>query len=227
MDLARKAVHICTKWKNDKRDYAPERIKRKLLYPNFTIISNNCLGGCVYRYFGLPYSSPTVGLFFLAEDYLRFVSGLKFYMSEELVFIAPDATHRAGEVAGYVEMFGRYPIGRIKDVDIHFLHYENEEEAYEKWNKRKDRMDWSRIIVKMSQQNLWSDEIAHKFDELPFPNKLFFETKKFYRNNTTEVLFRRDKGLPSTRDEGERYRQYINILKYINASKNTLEYFEK
>lgn len=61
-------------------------------------------------------------------------------MSEELVFIAPDAAHRVGEVAGYVDMFDRYPIGRIKDVDIHFLHYENEEEAYEKWNKRKERM---------------------------------------------------------------------------------------
>lgn len=227
MDLVHKAMYICTKWKNDKRDNASERIKQKLSYSNFTIISNNCWGGWVYRYFGLPYSSPTVGLFFLAEDYLRFVSDLKYYMSKELVFIAPDAVHRVDEVAGYVDMFGKYPIGRIKDVDIHFLHYENEEEAYEKWNKRKERMDWSRIIVKMSQQNLWSDEIARKFDELPLPNKLFFETKKFYLSNTTEVLFRRDKGLPNTRNEGEVYRRYINMLKYINASKNTWEYFEK
>jgi len=227
MDLVRKAMNICIKWKNDKRDNASERIKQRLLYPNFTIISNNCWGGWVYRYFGLPYSSPTVGLFFLAEDYLRFVSDLKFYMSEDLFFISPYATHRADEVAGYVDMFGKYPIGRIKDVDIHFLHYENEKEAYEKWNKRKERMDWSRIIVKMSQQNLWSDEIVHKFDDLSLPNKLFFETKKFYLNNTTEILFRRDKGLQNTRNEGEVYRRYINILKYINSSENTLEYFQK
>lgn len=225
MDWMSKALHNCIKWRIDRRDHAPERIRKKLLHPNFTLISNNCWGGWVYRYFNLPYSSPTVGCFFLAEDYVRFVSDLKTYMSEELVFISPNDTHRAGEAAGYIELFGQYPIGRIRDVDIHFLHYKDEAEAYEKWNKRKERMDWSRIIIKMSQQNLWDDGIVRKFDGLPFPNKLFFETKKFYLNNTTEVLFCRDKGLQDTRNEGEVYRRYMNILKYINASQNTLEYF--
>lgn len=31
---------------------------------DFSIISNNCWAGTVYRYFGLPYQSPTAGLYF-------------------------------------------------------------------------------------------------------------------------------------------------------------------
>lgn len=34
--------------------------RKRLINCNFTIISNNCWAGHVYRYFGLPYSSPTI-----------------------------------------------------------------------------------------------------------------------------------------------------------------------
>ncbi len=34
----------------------------------------------------------------------------------------------------------------------------------------------------------------------------------------------RDKRLQVTRNEGEVHRSYINMLKYINSSKNTLQY---
>ena len=37
----------------------------------FTIISNNCWAGLVYQHFGLPYNTPTAGLFFFAQDYLE------------------------------------------------------------------------------------------------------------------------------------------------------------
>lgn len=43
--------------------------RKKLKDPNVTIISNNCWGGHVYRYFGLPYMSPTIGLYFYWKHY--------------------------------------------------------------------------------------------------------------------------------------------------------------
>lgn len=53
----------------------------------FTIISNNCWGGHVYRYFNMPYDSPTIGLFFESTDYIKFISNLKHYINQELRFI--------------------------------------------------------------------------------------------------------------------------------------------
>ena len=61
--------------------------RKKLREDNFTIISNNCWGGHVYRYFNMPYDSPTIGLFFESTDYIKFISNLKHYINQELRFI--------------------------------------------------------------------------------------------------------------------------------------------
>ena len=55
----------------------------------FSIICNNCLGGFIYQYYNLEYRTPTLGLFFLAEDYIKFLSNIKFYLSKELELIDP------------------------------------------------------------------------------------------------------------------------------------------
>lgn len=59
-----------------RKGLAKER-QKKLLGKDFTIISNNCWGGMIYESYNLPKNSPTVGLFFFAEDYIRFLKDLK------------------------------------------------------------------------------------------------------------------------------------------------------
>lgn len=54
---------------------------------DFSIISNNCWAGPVYRYFGLPNKSPTEGLYFFASYYVRFSANLRHYLSSHLEFI--------------------------------------------------------------------------------------------------------------------------------------------
>ena len=39
----------------------------KLKCDDFSIISNNCFAGLTYEYLDLPFSSPTVGLYFFAD----------------------------------------------------------------------------------------------------------------------------------------------------------------
>ncbi len=48
--------------------------KKRLKYDDFTIISNNCWGGCCYEYFGMPKLSPTIGGFFLLKISLNFAT---------------------------------------------------------------------------------------------------------------------------------------------------------
>lgn len=167
--------------------------------------------------------SPTIGLFFLSDDYLKFISNLRHYVKETLVFISPEETHYANKVKDFCDDFGNYPIGRLIDVDIHFLHYTSENEAREKWSRRCQRINWNKLIIKNSMQNLWSDEIAYKFDEINEPNKILFETKKFNLSSTTEIMFTDDIKYGFTRNEGETYRKYMNILKYINNALNKCE----
>ena len=56
---------------------------KKLINKEFTIISNNCWGGMIYESYNLPKMSPTVGLFFMADDFIRFCSDIKRYNHSE------------------------------------------------------------------------------------------------------------------------------------------------
>lgn len=81
------------------------KIRRKTLKDDiFTIISNNCWGRTVYESYGMRKISPTVGLFIMPEDYLKFVSNLNYYLEQPLKFIDPDNSkwkkHCRGKVTG-------------------------------------------------------------------------------------------------------------------------------
>lgn len=52
--------------------------KKQLKSTNFTIISNNCWGGMIYESYNLPKESPTVGMFFIAKDYIEFFGKNKY-----------------------------------------------------------------------------------------------------------------------------------------------------
>lgn len=155
--------------------FAPLR-KKKLKFHDFTIISNNCWGGCVYESYGLQKKSPTVGLFMFAEDYIKFVRNLKKYANLELNFIKPEES----KWKNFFEQdknFGTYPIGLIQDIEIFFLHYHSRTEAKEKWERRCKRINWEKILIKFNDQNNCSEEDVKHFFELPYKNKLFFTIK--------------------------------------------------
>lgn len=156
-----------------------ERRNHRLKNKKFTIISNNCWGGYVYRLFGLPYQSPTVGLFIMPDDYLKFVGDLKHYLTEvKLAFISPKESRHFDELRGHEE-FGDYPIGKLEDVEIMFMHYKDENEAFEKWTRRAARVHWDNLIVKFNDQNGCTKEQIKKFNETNIDGKkVCFTAKK-------------------------------------------------
>ena len=64
--------------------------KKKLLNNDFSIISNNCWAGWVYRRYGVEYKTPTVGLFIMPSDYIIFLKNLKEYIEMDMEFIKPE-----------------------------------------------------------------------------------------------------------------------------------------
>lgn len=91
----RRINNLCNKL--EKKIYIPllqKHRKKRLKYDDFTIISNNCWGGCCYEYFGMQKFSPTIGAYFFADDYVRFCSNLKYYCSQQLKIISvSDSSH--------------------------------------------------------------------------------------------------------------------------------------
>ncbi|VEE22715.1 putative acetyl transferase [Streptococcus equinus] len=165
-------------WRLGLADYR----RKKLKNTDFTIISNNCWGGMVYESYNLLKESPTIGLFFMAKDYIEFLSDLKGYINGELTFINPEKSRwRGAPQVADDRRFGHYPVGVLSNgkntIEIFFLHYANEQEVREKWQRRIKRINWDRLLIKFNDQNGCTEVDVKKFMSLPFKNKLFFTCK--------------------------------------------------
>jgi len=180
----------------------------------FTLISNNCWGGHVYRYFNMPYLSPTVGLYFYAEEYVRFVGNLKHYCQQPLRIIRPEESRHYEELKEKGNTYA--PIGVLgDDVEIVFLHYGSEEEARKKWTRRCERMDWQNIIVKFSEQNGATPEHLQEVDSMPYERKLIFTAHDY--GLKSQVIFKEYEGCSQIPDETTHFRRYVNLVNFING----------
>lgn len=167
--------------------YIPATCKKrrtKLKNTDFTIIANNCWAGTIYEAYHLPKGSPTIGMFFMAKDYIAFLSDLKGFIGGKLTFIKPEESRwKDMPQVSADKRFGQYPIGVLSNgknsIEIFFLHYHSEQEAREKWERRIRRINWDKLLVKFNDQNGCTETDVNDFMKLPFKNKVFFTCKKW------------------------------------------------
>lgn len=127
------------------REMARRLLNRKVRDKTFTIFSNDCYGGEIYKVMGLQYNTPFVGLMLMAPCYIKFLSNPRYYLSTSLVFTSESIYE---DLKSFRLARDYYPMALIDDIEIHFLHYVSESEAAEKWYRRSARVNWNRIFVK-------------------------------------------------------------------------------
>jgi uncharacterized protein (DUF1919 family) len=178
----------------------------------FTIISNNCWGGFVYQHFKIPYLSPFVGLFIFTPDYINLIEDLKTFLDSELTFIEPEQSRYVSELKK-LNTLNTYPVGLLNGVEIHFLHYKTESIAKETWIRRKSRIDYENLIVKMSDRDLCTLSIIERFDKLPFKRKLFLTNKDYSNKSSLKI---NDSNGSFIKDEWAAFTRTTTPLKCLN-----------
>ena len=139
------------------------KIKEGLKQEQFSLISQNCIGGLFYHDMGLQFQSPTINLFFSAEDFLKFAANLKYYMRLELdMYWGPD-----------------YPMGRLGDLVIHFMHYLTCREAKDAWERRSMRLQYDKIVIISTDRNNFGIDEFMGWKNLPYKKILFTANSKF------------------------------------------------
>ncbi len=187
----------------------------KLLNKNVTIISNNCFAGVTYEYLNLPFFSPTIGLYFFAPEYIKFIYNIKEYTKMELLEI------KAVDSKYYKELLKLNQtdkvIGKLGDIEIVFLHYDSFKEAKEKWVKRCKRINYDNIIYKFNDQNLCTPDILDKFHNFSAKNKICFTAKRY--NYDEFVQLEKYQNCSFVKEDVFYYHKYFDIVKYINNMK--------
>lgn len=182
---------------------------------DFSIISDNCWGGFMSQYFGVKYNSPFVGLFIFSDDYIFMLDNLDYYLSQKLIFIEQENSKYKDYLIKN-GTFNKYPIAYLgdKNVEIHFLHYKNANEAEYKWNKRLTRLNKNKLIIKMCDRDLFNDSHINKFNEFKFERKMLLMAKTHpYKC----VLKLKDENSDCIQNEWVNFQKTVSPIKVINT----------
>lgn len=140
-----------------------QEARKNLTNEDVSIISQNCIGGVFYHDMGLKFQSPTINLFFDAADFLKFVSDIHYYMQCHLIMY-----------------WGKdYPIGELGDIKIYFMHYPTCRVAAEDWERRKERVNYDRILVLGTDRDGFSDREFQIWKNLSYQKVLFTVNSKY------------------------------------------------
>lgn len=221
-----KKLRIYEKWNRFWDKILFDFRKQKLNNTDFTIICNNCWGGYVYRRYGLPYLSPTIGLYFFSNDFVKLCYNLREYMELPLIFISYTQSKYCDEIVRKKQQ--NIPIARLGDIEVFFLHYKSEEEAREKWERRVQRINYDNLIFKFSKMNSCSIEDLRRFDKLPYNKKfVFIPPEDGNMNLKSGICFKSARGLEEIKNDTSEYARYINIEKLINSRSVCGKYMEQ
>ena len=138
--------------------------RKKLKNKNISVISSNCNGALILHDLGVRFNSPFVNLWIKPKDYIKLLKDFDRYMAADLSEVFEDGIS--------------YPIGKLDDATIYFQHYESFEQAKEKWNERKKRIDKSNLFVLFTDRDGCTYEDLIEFDSLPY-NKVVFTNKPY------------------------------------------------
>ncbi len=211
-------MNIITRIKNKLNRYCRRSInsknRKKLKNRDFSLIASNCNGGFLLHDLGMRFNSPFINLWIGCRDFLDIISDLKGYMSEELTFVKEDGID--------------YPIGCIRGARIYFKHYQTEEEARQKWNERKARINYDNLFVMFTDRDNCTHEDMQYFDSLPLEHKIIFTNKK-YPDIKSAVYISGFDDKPEVgncfeftqKHLGEKYYDRFDYISWFNSNQNS------
>tara|TARA_R110002012_G_scaffold220618_1_gene392254 strand:+ start:5341 stop:6084 length:744 start_codon:yes stop_codon:yes gene_type:complete len=215
---------------NHKKKYQDnfQRLTQKLdrkLYKNkdFVVVSNNCWGAEIYKRLGLAYNTPFVGLFIFAPDYIKLLEQFDSYINCELSFVKESKWSNATIL---------YPIGLLNDIEIHFMHYKDNEEALSKWLRRVNRMkqiiDKDKYFFKICDRDFADSNILKQFHKLPYKNKISFGISDLDYKNHFKIEENEDhKTVPDGIKLYQFSYKYMDVLKWVNSGKVCINIYSK
>lgn len=193
------------------RKYKKSKTKNKLVNKNFTLITNNCLGGVIYHDLDIKFNSPTINLYFSDNDFLKFTKKIEYYLKQDVVERKNGIGHKG------------YPIGVLDDIEIHFLHYSSFDEAKKKWNERSSRVKYDNIFIIMTDTEGTYLDLIKEFEQVPYKHKVLFSKSPILDNNKYGFYikgFEQKKGLGILWDYqnlfGKKYYEQFDLINWLN-----------
>ena len=188
----------------NQRNKIGKQLSKKLIKDNFTIISDDCWGGQIYRQLSIPYSTPTVGLWIVENDYLQFIENLSNINTVDIYSVNSNAD---------------YPIGQSSFAKYHFLHYENFATAVQTFKRRHQRINWDRLLYKIDLEKPgYNEKHIKKWNAMKLPNSIAFYSDRILKEWSGEIhngVYIKNWDIDGSK-MFDISRSYFNIFKWLN-----------
>ena len=142
-------------------------LKSMALDKNFIDVTNDSLTSIALLYYK-KHGTPDEKLkayyyncivYLNAEDYLKFLKDPQKYSNMEFQEIKSDFN---------------YPVAKLGDLTIHFVHYKSYEEAVDTFKRRLRRINYDNLFVIFSERDGCTYDDLKLFDSLPYKHKVVF-----------------------------------------------------
>lgn len=105
-----------------------------------SIFCNVCWGGFAAHTLGIECCSPTKDLWIAEDEFPKFLGKLEYYLSLDPVFIGWKDGVGSYDV-------DKYPLLAIDDITLYCNHDKNPDEAIDKWQRRKKRVNYKNMMA--------------------------------------------------------------------------------
>lgn len=193
---------VITKFLGIKNKIIINKYKHKLKISGITVISQNCIGGVFYHDMGLKFVSPTINLFFIQPDFIKFIKNLEYYLTLD------------------IEMFWgeKYPIGKLDDIFIYFMHYNTCKEARDSWNRRKKRVNLNKILILCTDRDGFNMSTYLEWKKIKYPKILFTNNKKYSKDSIYYSEYKNNSCISDIISNRKFYRNDV-LINTINSLK--------
>ena len=107
----------------------------------------------------------------------------------------------------------------LQPIEIVFLHYKNPEIVIDKWNRRKQRINYNNLIFKFSLQNECTEKHIELFDKMNLPGKKFMFINRLEEVNkySCAVYYPGFELNSQIENDTFYWNKYFDVVKFINT----------
>lgn len=190
---------------------------------DFTLLCNNCVACGIYSRYGLQYRTPTIGLFFWDDGYIKFLEQPKLWFNPQFKFAYRT---RYKELEDWRDETGNYyQIGITGgDIEVHFSHYLTSSQILSAWKRRSQRINMKNIFVIYFDKYDFKAEYYERFRKLPY-KKLFFSSNPQLQGEDIVYLpeFKDSPGWCDSWIINRHYEKYVDFTKWFNNQEDYLK----
>lgn len=130
-------VPIISDFIKSRQEHINKQYRERLIQTDFSLICSNCFGGIFYHWLGIRFNTPFINLWLNNDDFIKAIANWPAFLSHPII-----------EDKNSIEP---YPVGiGLSGIKIYFQHYSCFDEAIEKWERRKTRINRSKTVFMLT-----------------------------------------------------------------------------